>query len=101
MGALDGRPSAVAQSFHSIAESSLVFRDILGFMLTAVHPVFASLPTPRRRAVEEMGRACTDVSRTIISRARAEEKGERSVVGLLGMNISRLERTVSCLPRRL
>jgi hypothetical protein len=85
MGALDERPSAVAASFEQIANAQPAFIDALGLVLTLIHPIFGSLPTPRNRALNEMSKACTDLSRTIISRARAEEKGERSVMGLLGM----------------
>jgi hypothetical protein len=88
MGSLDDRPSAVAKSFKSIADSSFGFTDIFLFALMAIHPYFGYIPTPRRRAIEQLGDACTDLSRIIINRARAEEKGERSIMGLLGKYLS-------------
>jgi hypothetical protein len=83
-GALLSRPSAVGSSFDALANATIGIIDAIIFFITPVLAFLVWVPTNRQRAMTRMHAACTDLAKKIIARSKAEEKDERSIMGLLG-----------------
>jgi cytochrome P450 len=83
-GALSSRPSDVSTAFDAIFASPLGLLDGVVFFTQVVFPPITSLPTKRQRAVNRLHDACGVLAKQIIEKSRTEEKGERSIMGLMG-----------------
>jgi hypothetical protein len=86
-GALDEKTSAVGSAFTDLQEGAAGLGDAFVFILQLFFPRIASFPTPRQRAIKKLGVACEHLAEDIIAKAHAEEKGERSVMGLMSRSL--------------
>jgi hypothetical protein len=91
-GALDGKASAVASAFADFQGSAPGLADAFVFLFQLFFPRVASLPTPRQRTIKRLNVACGHLAKEIIAKAHAEEKGERSVMGLMGKFVPLVQR---------
>jgi hypothetical protein len=82
-GALDSKPSAVATAFADFAGAGMGLGDAFVFFAQFLFPEINSLPTPRQRAINNLHRASGELAKEITAKAEKEEKGERSVMGLM------------------
>jgi hypothetical protein len=66
-----------------MASSQIGLLDVMLVLLQTVLIFLSYIPTKRTRAISAMHAACSDLAKKIIERTRVEEKGERSIMGLL------------------
>jgi hypothetical protein len=78
----------VGKSFDDIANSQIGLLDVLVLLLQPVLIFLAYIPTKRTRAIAAMHAACGDLAKKIVERTRTEEKGERSIMGLLSKSLA-------------
>jgi hypothetical protein len=86
-GALDGKTSEVASAFTDFQGAAPGLGDAFVFLFQIFFPRVAGFPTPRQRAIKKLGVACEQLAKDIIAKANVEEKGERSVMGLMSMSM--------------
>jgi hypothetical protein len=77
------RPSAVGSSFKAIANAKAGILDLVIFALQPSLPFLDYIPTGRRKALNVLHAASSDLARKIIARTYAEGKDERSIIGTL------------------
>jgi hypothetical protein len=82
-GSLSGRSSDVSAAFDGIATHQLGILDGILLFIQLAFPVIDSAPTPRQRAVDNLNKACGVIAKQVIAKAKVEEKGERSIMGLM------------------
>jgi hypothetical protein len=85
-GSLSGRKSDVSIAFDAIFAAQPGVADAVVFFLQIVFPLASNLHTRRQRAVDTLHEACGKLAKQVIEKARVEEKGERSIMGLMGMS---------------
>jgi hypothetical protein len=77
-----GRKSDIARAFEELSDNSLGAADGLVAVLQPTFPLVSKIPTQRARAIARLKAACVIVARRFMERM-GEEKGERSIMGLL------------------
>jgi hypothetical protein len=82
-----GHKSDIARAFEELSDNSLGAADGLVAVLQPTFPLVSKIPTQRARAIARLKAACMVVARRFMERM-GEEKGERSIMGLLSKRCS-------------
>jgi hypothetical protein len=90
-GTLRGKHSTIAEVFNSLGKHKPTFFQSIMFLLSAVLPILARMPSPRRTLEKQFNSAAEKISRELLQKSRDEKvaaiasKGDNSVLGTLSM----------------